>query len=211
MRDMRKVVKEGYEKGDYGKAFRLHRVRLTKFELTLFKKLCNLLPEQGKILDLGCGLGIPYDKYLADKDFNVTGVDFSKKHISMARKNVPKARFIYKDFTKVNFRPATFDAIVSFYAIFHIPRKENKELFLMINKLLKENGIILVSLGTSDNEYSSKKDWAGAPMAWSTYKPKEYMSIIKNAGFKIIKAVFEGELGDKEYHFWVLAKKVPSK
>ena len=81
----------------------------------------------------------------------------------------------------------------------------------MINKLLKENGIILVSLGTSDNEYSSKKDWAGAPMAWSTYKPKEYMSIIKNAGFKIIKAVFEGELGDKEYHFWVLAKKVPSK
>jgi SAM-dependent methyltransferase len=208
MQDIRKVVREGYEKGDYAKAFRMHTLKLTKFELNLFKNLFNLLPQKGKILDLGCGLGIPYDKYLVDNGFNLIGVDFSKKHVSMARKNVPKAKFIYKDFTKVKFRPATFDAIVSFYAIFHIPRKENEKLFLTINKLLKRNGIILVSLGTGGEEYGFEKNWIGASMAWSTYKPKEYESIIRNNGFKIIKSVFEGKPGDKEYHFWVLAKKL---
>jgi len=182
-------------------------MKLKGFELSLIKSLCKTLPRKGKILDLGCGLGVPYDKYFATKGFNVTGIDFSKKHISKARKNVPEARFIYKDFTKVNFKAATFDAVVSFYAIFHIPRKENRGLFLRINKMLKPNGKILVSLGTGGEAYGFEKNWAGAPMAWSTYKPKEYKSIIRGAGFKIAKAVFEGKPGDEEYHFWVLAKK----
>lgn len=208
MKDIRKVVKEGYEKGAYVKTFRIDTSKLSRFELNMLRELTKKLHKKSKILDLGCGIGAPYDNYFVKKGFDVTGVDFSKKHILMARKNVPKARFIEKDFTKVKFS-YSFDAIVSFYAIFHIPRKENPKLFLKINKLLKPNGLILVSLGTGNEEYGEEKNWAGAKvMAWSTYSPEKYKEIIKKAGFNIIKSVFEGKPGDKEHHFWVLAKKL---
>ena len=76
-----------------------------------------------------------------------------------------------------------------------------------MHTLLNNGGIILVTLGTSGSEYGEEKDWAGATMAWSTYEPKEYEKMIKDVGFTILEATFEGKPGDEEYHFWVLVKK----
>ena len=204
-KDMRKIVEEGYERGDYVGAFRTTD-KPNKMEERFLKKLFKLLPKNPTILDFGCGIGIPFDKWLVEHGCKVTGIDISQKHIGMAKKNVPKAKFIRGDFSKIEFKE-TFDAIISFYAIFHIPREEHKDLFLKMHSLLNEGGIILVTLGTSGSEYGEEKDWAGATMAWSTYEPKEYKKMIKDVGFTILEATFEGQPGDEEYHFWVLAQK----
>jgi SAM-dependent methyltransferase len=204
-KDMRKLVEEGYNKGDYQKAFRKDD-SMREDENYFISELTKKIPENGKILDFGCGLGIPYDKYLVNNGFEVTGIDISKKHIEIAKKNVPKAKFITGDFSNYNFKDK-FDAIVSFYAIFHIPREEHQKLFEKMNKLLKENGIILVTLGTSGEEYSEEENWAGAKMAWSQYDPDTYKKMLDKSGFEIIEARFEGKKGDDEYHFWVMARK----
>lgn len=47
----------------------------------------------GLIVDLGCGSGI-LAKNLTAKNYDVTGVDFSKEMISIAKKKAPKAKFI---------------------------------------------------------------------------------------------------------------------
>ena len=41
----------------------------------------------------------------------------------LARGNVPAARFVTADATEIEFPPGSFDAIVSFYAIFPIERE----------------------------------------------------------------------------------------
>lgn len=204
-KDMRKIVEEGYERGDYARAFRTTD-KPNKMEERFLKKLIKLLPKNPHVLDFGCGIGIPFDRWLVEHGCKVTGIDISQKHINMAKKNVPKATFIRGDFSKINFKEK-FDAIISFYAIFHIPRKEHKDLFLKMHNLLNVNGVILVTLGTSGSEYGEEKDWAGATMAWSTYEPNEYKKMIKDVGFTILEATFEGQPGDEEYHFWVLAQK----
>ena len=56
---------------------------------------------------------------------------------------------------------------------------------MKIYNLLKQDGIILVTLGTSGSEYGEEQDWCGAPMAWSTYEPEEYKKIMTDLGFKI--------------------------
>jgi ubiquinone/menaquinone biosynthesis C-methylase UbiE len=137
----------------------------------------------------------------------VTGVDFSQKNINLARKNVPEAEFIKGDFSMIDFKKESFDAIVSFYAIFHIPREEHRDLFAKMNYLLKKKGIIIVTLGTSGSEYGEEDDWCGAPMAWSSHEPDMAKAIISEAGFTILETFFEGKPGDDEYHFWVLAQK----
>lgn len=204
-KDMKKLVEEGYDTGDYVSAFRLTK-KPNMMEKSFLDKLIELIPKGGRVLDLGCGTGIPIDKYLVDKGIRVRGIDISQKHVNLAKRNVPSAEFVKGDFSEFDF-DEKFDAIISFYAIFHIPREEHKDLFLKMYDLLNDNGVILVTLGTSGSEYGEEKDWAGATMAWSTYEPKEYKKIIKLVGFKILEATFEGEPGDDEYHFWVLAKK----
>lgn len=202
--NMRKIVEEGYEKGDYAGVFRISD-KPNKMEENFLKKLIHLLPKNPHILDFGCGIGFPFDKSLVDHHCKVTGIDISQKHIKKARKNVPDAKFIKGDFSKIDFKE-TFDAIISFYAIFHIPREEHKELFLNMAKFLKKEGKILITLGTSGG-YGEEESWCGAKMAWSSHKPEVYKKLLNETGFKILEATFEGNPGDEEYHFWVFAQK----
>lgn len=203
MKDMRQIVKEGYEKGNYAGIFRVSD-KPNEMEERFLKKLLELLPENPHILDFGCGIGVPIDKYLVEHGCGVVGIDISPKHIRAAKKNVPGAKFIEGDFSKIELSE-TFDAIISFYAIFHIPREEHKELFLKMANLLKENGLILITLGT--NSGYEEEEWCGAKMAWSSYDPKTYKKMLRETGFKILESTFEGQPGDEEYHFWVLAQK----
>lgn len=63
--DIRKIVKEGYEKGDYVGFFRTNS-QPNAMEKKLLDRLAESLPKGAKILDLGCGTGVPFDKYLVD-------------------------------------------------------------------------------------------------------------------------------------------------
>lgn len=203
--EMRKIVERGYDRGDYSSAFRANK-EPSKIGKIFLDKLIRLIPENAKVLDLGSGVGIPFDKYLVDKKIKVTGIDISQKHVNLARKNVPKAKFIKGDFSKYHFKDR-FEAIISFYAIFHIPREEHQELFSKMYGLLNQKGIILVTLGAKEYKYDVNPNFVGAPMAWSQYSANKYRIMLKKIGFKIIKATFEGTPKDQEYHFWVLAKK----
>lgn len=203
--DIRKIVKEGYEKGDYAYFFRTNRI-VDAREKKLLDKLAKALPKAGKILDLGCGTGIPFDKYLVDLGFKMTGVDFASKHIVEARKNVLNATFIESDFSKMNLGDQKFDAVIAFYSIFHIPREEQQALFDKINSLLVDDGLILMTLPAMESE-DIDENWVGAKMAWSQYGPDKYKKMLAKSGIKILHDEFEGTPEDKEYHWWVLAKK----
>jgi ubiquinone/menaquinone biosynthesis C-methylase UbiE len=90
-------------------------------ELNLITK--HLIPGS-KVLDVGCGAGIPVARHLAGT-FSLTGIDISSNMIALAKKNVPTAKFVIADVMETEFPARSFDAIVSFYAIFHIPRQNH--------------------------------------------------------------------------------------
>jgi len=207
-KNMRELVKEGYEKSHYdGSIFRKDD-KQARIENYFLRRLVKLVPDGARVLDLGCGTGLPVDAYLVKQGFNVTGVDFCLRHINLARRNVPQGEFIEGDLSKVDFDEESFDAVLSLYAIFHLPRKEHEDLFLRIRSFLKDSGIMLVTLGTSDYKYGEEQDWCGAPvMAWSMYDPDRYKEMITKTGFAILDYSFEGKPTDDEYHFWLLAQK----
>ncbi|MFP4001930.1 MAG: class I SAM-dependent methyltransferase, partial [Thermoplasmata archaeon] len=148
---MRDKVRKGYEEGRYAKEYREGR-EIREFEKELFEDLFEEIGEEGYILDLGCGIGIPFDRYFVDKGYEVTGVDFVENNVKRAKMNVSEAEFLNADFSKLSFPKESFDAIVSFYAIFHIPREEHLDLLEKMNRWLKESGVILITMGTGDDE-----------------------------------------------------------
>ncbi len=55
------------------------------------EKFAGSLGDSGKILDLGCGTGVPISQTLARMGFDVFGIDSSPEMISQFRTNVPHA------------------------------------------------------------------------------------------------------------------------
>ncbi len=203
---MREIVRRGYNAGDYPGVFR-SRSEPNEIEQAFLGTLLGLSPANPTVLDLGCGSGVPIDAYLAAKGARLTGVDFSVKHLVLARRNVPSGRYIEADFSTVDLGAGRFDTVVSLYAIFHIPRDEHKALLEKIAGALKDGGLFLATFGAIESAYGEDENWAGAKMAWSSHDPVIYVRFLTGAGFEIVESRFEGKPGDEEHHWWVLARR----
>jgi len=53
------------------------------------QELLTLLPRNARILDVGCGAGVPVIEFLVKAGFEVVGMDFSESMLRLARNNVP--------------------------------------------------------------------------------------------------------------------------
>ena len=65
--------------------------------------------------------GVPDTRILAER-FRVTGVDISLEQINELARTCPAAVFLQADFTALEPRPASFDAVAAFYSFNHVPR-----------------------------------------------------------------------------------------
>lgn len=153
------------------------------------------------LLDLGCGCGTPVAKTLAAHG-NVVGVDISPVQIERARSLVPDATFLCADMAALRFPPGSFDAVVAFYAIIHVPLEEQPELFKKIAGWLKPGGLFLAILGSS-SWTGTEQDWlgvAGAQMYWSQADPDTYRSWLAAAGLSILEDEYVPEEGGSAGH-----------
>ncbi|NHJ14771.1 MAG: class I SAM-dependent methyltransferase [Candidatus Thorarchaeota archaeon] len=197
--DIFKTVEESYDRmGEMYHSFRDNK----KFNRQL-EEFSRLLPPSGKVLDAGCGVGRPTSEFLAEKGFEVIGVDISKKMIELARGNVPQAEFHQKNILKLNFLDGSFDGIICVYTLWHIPKVSHPEAIRNFHRMLKNDGILVLNTGIHESEGMS--DFFGEPMLWSTNDPRKTLSEVRNLGFDV---VFEGIMklgGERQY--WIFARK----
>lgn len=172
----------------------------------LLAKFSSLVLKGARVIDLGCGAGVPVAKFLVSKGYNVTGIDFSDAMLKLARMKVPKAKFVHMDMTKMKFKPGSFDGAVSFYAIIHIPRQKHSAIYKNLHRILKAGSVMLVNAsGPDQNGWEGyAPDYLGVPMSWSFYGPKRTIMLIKNAGFKVLWSKTLRLGGERQ--FWVLAR-----
>jgi ubiquinone/menaquinone biosynthesis C-methylase UbiE len=192
------VVEEGYNK--IAEVYQASRHRLDNTEQ--LREFAGLLPKNAKILDVGCGAGVPVAKFLVEAGFQVVGIDFSEEMLRLARKNVARATFICQDMTKLDFVDNSFDGLTAFYSIIHVPREKHSHLFESFHRILRSEGIMLACMGS--DEWEATEEYYGASMFWSQYSPEKSLQLIKDAGFQPIHDRIL-EIG-KEKHYWILAK-----
>jgi len=207
--EKKELVRKGYNKvaETLQEIFGLEKEGHDK--LNLLADFMSKIPLGGQVLDAGCGNGA-YSRYLSDK-FKVIGVDFSEKQIELARQNAPKAQFICKDMTKITFPDEYFDGILAFYSIIHVPRDEQYNLLSSFYRILKVNGVVLLTFHLTDDPESYRPDFfgGGVKMYWSGFGEKANLNMVKKIGFKIIwsKSVKESPKFGDSSHLFVLAQK----
>ncbi len=173
-----------------------------------WKRLMNMLPSGAAVLDLGRGSGDPADIILA-RQHQVTGIDISEAQIHKARQNVPAGTFIQADLGAVAFPPASFDAVVSFYTLEHLPREEHGLILSRIATWLTLGGYFLLGTEAVDTP-GVVGSWLGVPMFFSSYDAKTLQGLFREAGFVIQQQATEPQIeqGHEIQYLWDLAQKV---
>ncbi|MFI5713070.1 class I SAM-dependent DNA methyltransferase [Kribbella sp. NPDC051620] len=189
------LVRRGYDalSARYDEAFDAE----TKYGPWL-EELLGRLDGPGRVLDLGCGSGVPVALTLADAGHQVVGVDISEVQVERARERVPAATFLRADATQLEFPAAGFDAVVSFYALIHIPLDEQRELLRRIGEWVRPGGLFAATVGAGAWT-GSEENWLGGevPMWWSHADVGTTRGWIEEAGFVVDREEFvpEGAVG----------------
>ncbi len=166
-------------------------------------ELRERLPPAASVLDLGCGSGLPVARDLAAAGYHVTGVDISDVQVRRARDLVPGATFIRADVSTVRFDPASFDAVLSFFALIHLPLEDQPPLLERVASWLRPGGLFVATTGywawTGVDE-----NWlgGGVPMWWSHADVATYRSWITRAGLSVDREAFVPEGDSGHALFW---------
>ena len=175
--DYKKLVAKGYD--ICANAYNSAREKEKQLELSL---LTSQLNDGASVLDIGCGAGVPIAKILAER-FVVIGIDISLEQISRAQQNVKKGRFIHDDIMNQHFKSEAFDAVIMFYALFHLPREEHPKLIRRIYRWLKPKGLLLLTVTKSSNDSYTEDNFFGATMFWSNFSLDDYQFLLRDIGF----------------------------
>lgn len=150
-----KEVLEVFKNKEFGKEFVMEYVIEN---INYYNFALKINKSNGKILDAGCGYGYgTYYLSLKTKN-NVVGFDIDKNKINIAEKNYNNTNLKYcvldlLDDDCVNKFISTegiFDLITCFEVLEHIP-KDKEEMFLNnLKKLLKSEGILILSTPNKD-------------------------------------------------------------
>ena len=166
-------------------------------------ELAERLRPGARVLDLGCGAGIPATRELADRGLQVIGVDFSAAQLHRARRLVPEARLVQADMATVQFSAASLDAVVSFYAVIHLPLADQRALFPRIRDWLRPGGLLLAIVGAQP--WTGTEQFHGAKMFWEHAGTGSYLGWLEEARLTPVwdRFVPEGEAGG---HSLILAR-----
>ncbi|KAF2120207.1 methyltransferase type 11 [Lophiotrema nucula] len=182
-------------------------------------KVLENAPPHPHILELGCGPGVPIARMLLDRGAQVIANDISTKQLEMAKVRCPQATLVPGDMAALSFEPESFDGIISFYTVFHLPRAEQTGMLSKIYSWLKPGGIFVCNLATIDEE-EIHGEMLGHGMFWSSYDTEHNKAMFTEVGFELIDTEVleagDGQLDESDPDYgvkflWLAAKKGLSK
>jgi SAM-dependent methyltransferase len=142
-------------------------------------ELAGLLPPRARVADLGCGAGIPATRELTEHGLQVIGVDFSAVQLRRARKLAPAASLVQADMTTLRLAPASLDAVVSFFAVIHLPLADQRALFPRIRTWVRDGGYFLATVGA--DRWTGTGSFFGADMFWDHAAAGSYLRWLRAA------------------------------
>lgn len=198
--DPREIVRQGY-------ALASHAYRGDEFPLAgsayeyWYARFAARLPSGARVLDLGCGNGLPVARELACAGHHVTGVDLSEAQIERARVLVPEATFVCADMTAVEFEAGAFDGVAAFYSLINLPLADQPMLLERIARWLIPGGWLIATVG-QEPWTGIEADWRGvrgARMYYSHAGVEQYRAWFAAASLERVEEGREPRRGNPGY------------
>ena len=146
--------------------------------------LIDQLTPGSRVLDVGCGTGIPTDGQLVAAGLEVTGIDISESMLDGARGNVPTADFHRLDLMDLDDRFGRFDAAVAFFSLLMLPRSEIGPALDRIRALLPVDAPVAVAMVEADLDDVSIP-FLGSTLRVSGYLREQLATVLEGHGLRV--------------------------
>lgn len=162
-----------------------------------------------KLLELGCGSGVPVLQFFNEAGATVSGIDLSHNMIEAAKHNIPAGNFTQANITQYSLNDESYDIIIAFYSLFHLPLKDQFSTFEKIFHALKSGGMtyftLLSKAHTQQDEFSGILNFMDHDIFYAHTTPEKYQQQLEKIGFKGV--TLEEKTIGHEVCLWVSANK----
>lgn len=142
--------------------------------------------EPSRVLDAGCGGGTPVLSRPGGATTAV-GVDLSRGQLRLAAENASDARLVQGDMVALPFRTGSFDAVVAYWSLIHVPMEDHPTVIEEFARVVRPGGRLLLCEGT-DEWVGRNPDWlgSGVGMAWNIAGASATREQLRDAGFAVV-------------------------
>ncbi len=141
-----------------------------------------------RVLDLGCGTGLPIARYLADRRAAVTGVDGAAGMIEHFQRNLPDATAHLADMRGLDLGER-FDVILAWNSLFHLTPEDQRAMFPVFAAHAAPRAVLIFTAGPQQGEPVGKV--AGERVYHASLAPQEYRDLLGQNGFSVLAYVPE--------------------
>ena len=141
------------------------------------------LSSGARVLDLGCGSGIPVAFHLVQHGLRVTGVDTSPTLIALCRQRMPEHEWIIAEMQTLAL-PQRFDGLVSWDSFFHLTLGQQRTMFSVFAAHATPGAFLLFNTGAEQGE--SLGSYQGEPLYHASLNAEEYQQLLDRSGFGVI-------------------------
>ena len=164
--------------------------RSVQIELLAGPIFLRVFKRGGRILDLGCGYG-RLSKVLLQLGYEVYGIDVASWAIEEAKKYAPGGSFRTFDGTTIPFQDGSFDGVLTWTVLQHVPPSDIEAVVFEITRVLKHGGEVFCLENTTSGVQDKNHIW---------FRPySSYLSF-----FKLLTPTMKAEYpdldGTKEIH-----------
>ncbi|MEM6943093.1 MAG: class I SAM-dependent methyltransferase [Pseudomonadota bacterium] len=156
------------------------------FERPWLERLLEHVPKGGRVLDLGCGAGLPITGHLVEAGFTVTGLDFAPGMLTIARERLPDVTFIEADMRTLDLG-SRFHGIVGWDSFFHLTAEEQRALIPRLAEHLEPGGVVLLTVGDKEGEVTGTVE--GETVFHASLAPSGYALAFEAAEMEVTEFV----------------------
>jgi len=144
------------------------------------------LSERSRILDLGCGNGVPITEALVNAGYRVIALDSSAGMLARFRINLPDIPVLHADSRACPFADNTFDGAISWGMLFHLTRADQAVVFASVSRVLKPGGLFLFTAAEIPDADDEGITGTMNGVTFRYYAVPDYATLLADHGFALV-------------------------
>lgn len=141
-----------------------------------------------RVLDAGCGFGVPIAQYLIERGCRITGVDTSVPLLNRAKAAFPEHQWIAADMRRMAVA-GPFDGLIAWHSFFHLSPENQRGMFEEFGRLAAPGAVLMFTSGPGLGE--AMGEFEGRPLYHGSLEGDEYRGLLAANGFEVVRHVVE--------------------